>query len=75
MEIELKDPRTLNIKVYEKGMLGYLYIPAISENAYFDKDGFVVETSSDVISNVPKVTVGRAKRKVWVWLERCFLTE
>ena len=24
-------------------MLGYLYIETIGENAYFDKDGFVVE--------------------------------
>lgn len=55
MEVSLEDPNTLNIKVYEKGMMGYLYIPAIGENAYFDKDGFVVETSTRVIENVPKV--------------------
>ena len=39
MEITLKDPQTLHIKVYEKGMMGYLYISSIDENAYFDKDG------------------------------------
>lgn len=55
MEIKLEDPQTLKIKVYEKGMLGYLYIPAIGENAYFDKDGFVVETSTRIIENVPKI--------------------
>lgn len=55
MEISLKDPQTLKIKVYEKGMLGYLYIPAIGENAYFDKDGFVVETSTRIIENVPRI--------------------
>lgn len=55
MEISLKDPQTLHIMVYEKGMMGYLYIPGISENAYFDKDGFVVETSSDEIENVPLI--------------------
>ena len=55
MEISLLDPQTLHIKVYEKGMLGYLYIAAIGENAYFDKDGFVVETSTRVIENVPKI--------------------
>ena len=55
MEISLKDPQTLYIMVYEKGMMGYIYIPGISENAYFDKDGFVVETSSDEIENVPLI--------------------
>lgn len=55
MEISLEDPQTLKIKVYEKGMLGYLYIAAIGENAYFDKDGFVVETSTRIIEDVPKI--------------------
>ena len=55
MEVSLLNPQTLNIKVYEKGMLGYLYIAAIGENAYFDKDGFVVETSTRIIENVPKI--------------------
>lgn len=55
MEIRLEDPQTLKIKVYEKGMMGYLYIPAIGENAYFDKDGFIVETSTRIIENVPRI--------------------
>lgn len=55
MEVKLLNPQTLKIKVYEKGMMGYLYIPAIGENAYFDKDGFVVETSTRIIENVPKI--------------------
>lgn len=55
MEITLENPTTLHIEVYEKGMMGYFYISAIDENAYFDKDGIVVETSSEVISGVPKV--------------------
>ena len=55
MEVSLADPQTLKIKVYEKGMLGYLYIEAIGENAYFDKDGFVVETSTRIIEGVPKI--------------------
>lgn len=37
-------------------MLGYLYINSIGQNAYFDKDGFVVETSTEVIDGVPKIT-------------------
>lgn len=56
MEVSLDNPHTVHIKVYEKGMLGYLYINSIGQNAYFDKDGFVVETSTDVIDGVPKIT-------------------
>ncbi|MBO5373578.1 MAG: FtsQ-type POTRA domain-containing protein [Lachnospiraceae bacterium] len=55
MEISLKDPHTLKIQVYEKGILGYLYIAAIDQNAYFDKDGFVVETSKEIIEGIPRV--------------------
>lgn len=55
MDISLSSPHTLKIKVYEKGMMGYLYIQGINENAYFDKDGLVVETSKDVIAGVPKI--------------------
>ena len=56
MEVSLDNPHTVHIKVYEKGMLGYLYINSICQNAYFDKDGFVVETSTEVIDGVPKIT-------------------
>lgn len=56
MEVSLDNPHTVHIKVYEKGMLGYLYIKSIGQNAYFDKDGFVVETSTEVIDGVPKIT-------------------
>lgn len=55
MEITLKNPQTLHVKVYEKGMMGYLYIPSIDENAYFDNDGFVVETSADKIEDVTQL--------------------
>ena len=56
MGVSLDNPHTVHIKVYEKGMLGYLYINSIGQNAYFDKDGFVVETSTEVIDGVPKIT-------------------
>lgn len=55
LEVKMNNPQTLTIKVYEKGMMGYLYISAIGENAYFDKDGFVVETSTRVIENIPRI--------------------
>ena len=56
MEVTLKDPHKIHINVYEKGLLGYLYIESIGQNAYFDKDGFVEETSSKIIEGVPKIT-------------------
>lgn len=56
MEVTLKDPHTVQISVYEKGILGCLYIDSIGQYAYFDKDGFVVETSAEEIPDVPKVT-------------------
>lgn len=56
MEVSLDNPHTLHIKVYEKAILGYLYIPVLGQNAYFDKDGFVVETSANTIPDVPKIT-------------------
>lgn len=55
MEISFKDPHTLKVNVYEKGLIGYLYISSINQNAYFDKDGFVVETSKDIIQKVPQI--------------------
>lgn len=48
-------PHQLTVEVYEKGILGYLYISSIDQNAYFDKDGFVVETSQEVIEDVPRI--------------------
>lgn len=56
MEVKLKNPHTVQISVYEKGILGCLYIESIGQYAYFDKDGFVVETSTEEIPDVPKVT-------------------
>lgn len=56
IEVSLEDAHTVLISVYEKGMLGCLYIDAIGQYAYFDKDGFVVETSAEEIADVPKVT-------------------
>ena len=48
MEVFLESPHTLRIEVYEKALLGRVYIDALGQNAYFDKDGFVVELSSEV---------------------------
>lgn len=56
VEVSLNSPHVLEIKVYEKGLLGCVYMEALGQNAYFDKDGLVVEMSSDVIEGVPRVT-------------------
>ncbi|MGN0348134.1 MAG: cell division protein FtsQ/DivIB [Roseburia sp.] len=56
VEVSMSNPHTLRIRVYEKGILGSFYISSIGQNAYFDKDGFVVETSVEDISDVPKIT-------------------
>lgn len=56
MEVSLDGPHTVQISVYEKGILGCFYIASIRQNAYFDKDGFVVETSTEEIEGVPKIT-------------------
>ena len=55
MSVTLKNPHTLHVSVYEKGILGSIYISSIGENAYFDKDGIVVETSSRKIEDVPVI--------------------
>lgn len=55
MEVKMTSPRSLTITVYEKGMMGYLYVSELGENVYFDKDGFVVETSKRVIENIPRI--------------------
>lgn len=56
MEVGIKSPHTIVITVYEKGLLGYLTLDSIGQNVYFDKDGFVVETSSEVIDGIPQIT-------------------
>lgn len=55
MKVSLKSPHNLQVQVYEKGVLGYLYIPSLGKNAYIDKDGFVVELSNEVIQGTTKI--------------------
>ncbi len=56
MEISMKPPHTIEIQVYEKGLLGYVYLESLGQNAYFDKDGIVVETSTEEIEGIPRIT-------------------
>jgi cell division protein FtsQ len=55
-EVSLKNPQTLVITVYEKGMIGYIYNAADKMYYYFDKDGIVIERSEQLIDSVTKVT-------------------
>ncbi len=64
MKVSLKSPQVLKIDVYEKEILGRVYIESLGQNAYFDKDGVVVEMSSEVIENVPKINGLDVKRIV-----------
>lgn len=56
MEVSMEIPHTIKIRVYEKGVLGYVYLASLGQNVYFDKDGFVVEMSSEVIEGVPRIS-------------------
>ncbi len=53
-DISVKWPDTINITVYDKSLVGYVEYKGT--NMYFDKDGVVVDSSSDVFDDVPKVT-------------------
>lgn len=52
--VEVKDSHTLDITVYEKTVVGYVSYKGT--NMYFDKDGVVVEASTQVLLGVPEVT-------------------
>lgn len=56
IHISLKQPSKIQISVTEKGMLGYVYVPSLGQNAYFDKDGFVVELSTEIIEGTMKIS-------------------
>ncbi len=56
VEVSLKDRNTVCLKVYEKGLMGYLANPETGENIYFDKDGVVSEISARTIEGVPLIS-------------------
>ncbi len=53
-DVSVAWPNKLEIKVYEKSVIGY--IRYMGYNLYFDKDGIVVDSSKDVLEGVPEVT-------------------
>lgn len=55
VEVTLKSPTELNIEVYEKDVIGYLYVESTGQNAYIDRDGIVEELSTRVIDGVIEI--------------------
>lgn len=54
IEVSLKGPGKIKIRVYEKSIVGY--VTYLGSNFYFDKDGIVVESSSEIREGVPCIS-------------------
>ena len=54
MDVELLSPTEVKIRVYEKAVAGY--VEYLGHYLYFDKDGIVVESSTQQIEGLPFVT-------------------
>lgn len=51
VEVSMVSADHIRIRVYEKTMIGY--VEYMGSNLYFDKDGTVVESSSEILEGVP----------------------
>ena len=54
MDVELLSPTEVKIRVYEKAVAGY--VEYLGHYLYFDKDGIVVESSTESVNGIPFVT-------------------
>ena len=54
MDVSILTPDTIRITVYEKAVIGY--IRYMDTYMYFDKDGYVVESSSVKTAGIPQIT-------------------
>jgi len=54
IEVSLLGPGKVRLRVYEKSIVGY--VSYMGANLYFDKDGIVVESSSEVTEGVPCIS-------------------
>ena len=54
MDVTILSPDTIKISVYEKALAGY--VKYLDTYMYFDKDGYVVESSSVKTVGVPQIT-------------------
>ena len=53
IEVNLVSADTVKIRVYEKSLIGY--VEYLGTNLYFDKDGVVVESTSRIREDVPRI--------------------
>lgn len=53
VEVDILSRNKVKIKVYEKDIVGY--VSHLGYNLYFDKEGIVVESSSEEMEGVPKI--------------------
>lgn len=54
IEVSLASPGKVKLRVYEKSIVGY--VTYMGANLYFDKDGIVVESSSEVTEGIPCIS-------------------
>lgn len=54
MDVQILSPDTIRITVYEKSLAGY--VEYLGRYMYFDKDGVVVEASTEQTAGIPLVT-------------------
>ena len=54
MDVTIEARDTIRISVYEKALAGY--IAYLGQYMYFDKDGIVVEASTEKTAGIPQVT-------------------
>lgn len=54
MDVEVLEPDTIKIIVYEKSLAGYMEF--MDSYVYFDKDGYMVETSKVRTAGIPQVS-------------------
>ncbi|MBR5510102.1 MAG: cell division protein FtsQ [Lachnospiraceae bacterium] len=52
-EVKFNSPSSMTIRVYEKGVVGY--VRYLGKNVYFDKDGIVVESSGELLEGIPMI--------------------
>lgn len=53
-DVEFTSLQKIRITVYEKKIIGYVQYKGV--NMYFDKDGTIVESSTEEIENIPRIT-------------------
>lgn len=53
MSVSIENPTTIRINVYEKSLAGY--VDYLDRHMYFDRDGYVVESSDVLTEGIPQV--------------------